>query len=139
MIATAGGTYAAALRAAGAEVTSYGDGMADRVIALAGGPVDRVLDTAPVSGALPDLVRTVQTPGHVLTVSDFAAAGALGVRVSSGAARRRDDVLCEYAELTAQGRFTVPVAATFALDQWREALELSTSGHAHGKLVLHIS
>ncbi len=136
VIATAGGTYAAALRAAGAEVTVYGDGMADRVIALAGGPVDRVLDTAPVSNALPD---PVQTPGHVLTVSDFAAAPALGVRVSSGTARRCDDVLGEYAQLTAQGRFTVPVAATFALEEWRDAFELSTSGQAHGKLLLHIS
>ena len=38
--------------------------------------------------------------------------------------------------LAAQGRFTVPVARTFTLEHWREALELSLSGRAHGKLVL---
>ncbi len=138
VIATAGETYAEALRATGAEVTSYGDGMVERVTALAGGPVDVVLDTAPVSNALPDLVHTVQAPHDVLTLSDFAAAGELGVRVSSGAAASRNDVLGGYAELAAMGRFSVPVARTFALDDWRTALELSRSGRAHGKLVLSI-
>lgn len=62
VIATAGQTYADALRGIGAEVTSYGDGVADRVTALAGGPVDIALDTAPISNALPALVRTVKAP-----------------------------------------------------------------------------
>ena len=38
--------------------------------------------------------------------------------------------------LAAQGRFTVPVARTFPLDQWRTAMELSISGRAGGKLLL---
>jgi NADPH:quinone reductase-like Zn-dependent oxidoreductase len=116
VIATAGTTYAGALRAAGAEVTGYGDGMAERVTALAGGPVDLVLDTAPASNALPDLVRTAAAPGHVLTLSDFEAAQELGVRVSFGADNIRYDVLGEYAQLASAGRFTVPVARTFPLD-----------------------
>lgn len=61
VIATAGQTYADALRALGAQVTSYGDGMAERVTTLAGGPVDVALDAGPVSNALPDLIRTVPT------------------------------------------------------------------------------
>lgn len=138
VIATAGTTYAAALRAAGAAVTDYGDGMAERVRALAGGPVDLVLDAAPVSNALPGLVRTVTAPEHVLTLSDFAAADELGVRVSSGTAAQRNDVLGEYAQQAAEGRFSVPVARTFPLEDWRTAAELSRSGRARGKLVLRI-
>ena len=42
----------------------------------------------------------------------------------------------EFAKLAAEGRFTVPIARTFPLDDWREALAASLSGHAHGKLVL---
>jgi len=57
VFATAGDTYADRLRAFGATVTSYGDGMVERVIEAAGGPVDLILNTAPPSGALPDLVR----------------------------------------------------------------------------------
>jgi NADPH:quinone reductase-like Zn-dependent oxidoreductase len=138
VVAAAGTTYADALRAAGAEVTGYGDGLGDRVRALAGGPVDLALDAAPVSNALPEVVRAVTDPGHVLTLTDFAAARELGVRVQFGedAAALRTDVIGEYAQRAAEGRFTVPVAGTFALSEWRAAAERSLSGHAHGKLVL---
>lgn len=140
VIATAGETYADALRVAGAEVTGYGDGMAERVTALAGGPVDLALDAAPVSDALPGLMRTVKAPEHVLTLSDFAAAKELGVRFSGpgGEGTIRYDVLGEYARLAAEGRFSVPVARTFSLEDWRAATELSRSGRPRGKLVLRI-
>ena len=48
----------------------------------------------------------------------------------------RYNVLEDFAKLAAEGRFSVPIARTFALEDWREALDLSLSGHAHGKLVL---
>jgi NADPH:quinone reductase-like Zn-dependent oxidoreductase len=139
VIATAGETYADALRALGAQVTSHGDGMAERVTALAGGPVDLVLDAAPVSNALPDLIRTVESPGRVLTLSDFAAAQQLGVRFHfEDGGKQRNDVLGQFARLAAEGRFEIPVAGTFPLADWRSAAEQSLSGHAHGKLILLI-
>jgi NADPH:quinone reductase-like Zn-dependent oxidoreductase len=139
VIATAGETYADALRALGAQVTSYGDGMAERVTALAGGPVDLVLDTAPASNALPDLIRTARSPGHVLTLSDFAAAQQLGVRFHfEDRGKQSNNVLGQFAQLAAEGRFEIPVAGTFPLQDWRTAAEQSQSGHAHGKLILLI-
>ena len=139
VIATAGETYADALRAAGAEVTGRGDGLIERVRALAGGPVDLALDTAPPSGVLPDLVRITGAPEHVATLTDFVAAKDLGVLGGSGPdanARRYTDVLGDYAELAAAGRFTVPIAHTVPIADWRKAVELSQSGHARGKIVL---
>jgi NADPH:quinone reductase-like Zn-dependent oxidoreductase len=136
VIATAGETYADALRTIGADVTGYGDGMVERVRALAGGPVDLALDTAPVRGALPDLVRTVEAPEHVVTLGDFAAVDELGVRIAAGPLR--NDVLGEYGQLAAEGRFSVPVARTFPFGEWSKAAELSLSGRARGKLVLQI-
>ncbi|GLY36061.1 oxidoreductase [Amycolatopsis sp. NBRC 101858] len=138
VIATAGETHADALRAIGAEVTGYGDGMAERVREIAGGPVDLALDAAPVSGALPRLIATVETPKHVLTLSDFATARELGVRFSGpgGEGVVRPEVIGEYAQSAAEGRFSVPVARTFPLEDWRAAVELSQSGRARGKLVL---
>ncbi|MFB4301220.1 NADP-dependent oxidoreductase [Actinomadura sp. NTSP31] len=140
VVATAGRTHAEALRAAGADVTGYGEGVAERVTALAGGPVDLAFDAAPVSNALPELVRTVKAPEHVLTVSDFDAAKEHGALFSGpgGVGTVRNDVLGEYAQLAAEGRFTVPVARTFPLDDWRAAAELSLSGRARGKVVLEI-
>ena len=138
VVATAGDTYAGPLRAMGATVTSYGDGLAGRVAQAAGGPVDLVLDTAPPSGALPDLIQAAGgDPRRVLTASDFAAAAELGVRDSFHEdPTPRHDVLGEFAKLAADGQFTVPVARTFPLEDWRTALGISQSGHARGKLVL---
>ena len=143
VIATAGSTYAQQLRDLGALVTTYGDGLADRVKVISNGRVDLVLDTAPVSGALPDLVKVAGgNPKRVLTISDFAAAEELGVRDSfhEDPARwtesERFGAFPEFAKLAAEGKFTVPIAGTFPLEDWRSALEVSLSGHARGKLVL---
>ncbi len=138
VVATAGDTYAEQLRALGATVTSYGDGMVERVIDVAEGPLDLVLDTAPVSGVLPDLIQIVSgDPRRVFTISDFAAAAELGVRSSVGEDNTlRYDVLGEFAQHAADGQFTIPIARTFALEDWRMALDISQSGHARGKLVL---
>lgn len=45
-------------------------------------------------------------------------------------------MLAEYAERGAEGTFTIPIAQTFALEDWRTAMEISESGHARGKLLL---
>jgi NADPH:quinone reductase-like Zn-dependent oxidoreductase len=138
VIATAGDTFAGQLRALGASVTSYGDGMVERVREIADGAPDLILDTASPNGVLPDLIRIAGgDPSRVLTMTDFASASALGARHSFGEAMtRREGVLAEFAQLAAEGRFVVPIARTFRFDDWREALAASLSGHAHGKLVL---
>ncbi len=50
--------------------------------------------------------------------------------------RIRYDVLPQFAELAAQGRFSIPIARTFALDEWKAALSLSEGRQARGKLIL---
>jgi NADPH:quinone reductase-like Zn-dependent oxidoreductase len=139
LINGAGGT--GRLRDLGAAVTGYGDGMVQRVKAISDGPVDLVLNTAPVGGALPDLVEiVVGDPTRVLTISDVEAAKELGVRDTFHEApallSRRFEAFPEFARLAADGRFTVPIARTFPLEDWREALEISLTGHARGKLLL---
>jgi len=140
VIATAGPAQAQRLRDLGAAVTAYGDGMAERVGALSHGPVDLVLDTAPAGGALPALVQAAGgDPKRVLTISDFAAAAELGVRDSFHEERLpfdRPAVFTEFARLAADGAFTVPVAGTFPLGDWRTAMGISLSGQARGKLLL---
>ena len=138
VIATAGDTFASRLRDLGAEVTPYGDGMVERVRDIAGGAPDLVLHTALAPGVLPDLVKIVD--GHadqVMSITDFDEEG-LGVRTTGREPNLapRYDALAHYAQLAADGRFTVPVARTFGIEDWREALELSHGGHAHGKLLI---
>ena len=143
VIATAGETYAAQLQDLGATVTAYGDGLADRVAALSDAPVDIVFDTAPPTAPCPTSSAIAGgDPQRVLTCSDMAAAPELGVRDTfhEDPATFTDDErfghFPEFAQLAAEGKFTVPVADTFPLDQWRTALEISQSGHARGKLLL---
>lgn len=133
VLTTAGSTYAEDLRGFGAKVTAYGDGMVERVRAL--GPVDFVLDT--VGGALPELVVIASDdPKRVLSIADRKGAE-LGVRgnYDSGLPLRYE-TFGEMAEAAAAGTFSIPIARTFPLEQWREAMEISVSGKARGKLLL---
>lgn len=138
VLATAGNTFAEQLRLLGASVTSYGEGMVNRVLGLLGTSPDLVLDTAPVSGALPALVKIAGDPKRVMTISDFAAAKELGVRsnLEDPNMRIRYDVLGDFAKLAAEGKFSVPIARTFALEEWKAALVVSQSQQARGKLIL---
>ena len=138
VVATAGDTYARQLLEFGATVTAYGDGMVERVQDIVGGSPGLILDTAPPSGVLPDLVRIAGgDPRRVLTITDFAAAAALGVRNSLGEdATLRYDMLAAFARWAEEGRLAVPIARTFALDEWDLARSISQSGQARGKLVL---
>jgi NADPH:quinone reductase-like Zn-dependent oxidoreductase len=136
-----GPTYAPRLRELGATVTSYGDGVVQRVKAVSNGPVDLVLDTAPVGGTLPDLVEIAGgDPRRVLTISDIEAAQQLGVRDTFHEdpthLSHRYEAFPEFAQRAADGTFTVPIARTFPLEDWRAAMEISLAGQARGKLLL---
>lgn len=138
VIATAGETFASRLASLGAKVTPYGEGMIERVRAIADGAPDLVLHTALAPGVLPDLIGIVDgDPQRVMSISDFDEEG-LGVRTTG---REPDlvpryDALKLYAQLAAEGRFTIPVARTFSMEEWRPALELCRAGRAHGKLLI---
>jgi NADPH:quinone reductase-like Zn-dependent oxidoreductase len=149
VIATAGETFADRLRAMGALVTAHGEGMVERVRTLVSEAPDIVLDVAPVNlqaraaNALFDLVEIAGGDAtRVITATDVAGAAKAGVRTgaenikSEGGFKLRWDVLGEYGQLAAEGRFSIPVARTFALEDWREALDISLAGRARGKLVL---
>lgn len=137
VIATAGDTFADRLRGLGATVTSYGNGMVERVLQVTGKSPDLILDTAPVSGALPALVKIAGDPKRVITISDFVAAKELGVRINiEEGTTMRYDVLGDFARLAADGKFTVPIARSCSLEDWRAAVDVSQSQKAHGKLIL---
>ncbi len=137
VIAAAGQIFAGRLRAFGATVTPYGEGMVERVREICGGAPDLILDAGPISDVLPDLARVAGDDGHrIVTISNHGpVAERLGVRNSFGGGLKYN-VLEEFAKLAATGRFTIPVSRTFRLDEWQEAVKISLSGRAQGKLVL---
>lgn len=121
------------LRSLGAQPTTYGQGLVDRVRAIVPDGVDAALDTAG-KGSVPDLVTLTGDPGRVVTIADFGAAE-LGVQVSSGGGDR-GPALQQISDLLAEGRLTTPVAGTYSLDQAADAYRESLGGHVRGKLVV---
>jgi len=124
------------LRSFGAESTTYGEGLVQRVLDLAPDGVDCAIDDAG-GGALPALVELTGGPEHVVTIADYQGAQETGVRMTGGSdSKRAWYALDEISELIEAGRFSLPVARTFPLEQIAEAHRLSESGHVRGKLVL---
>ena len=90
------------LRSLGAEPVAYGEGLVERVRALAPDGVDSALDVAG-SGVLPELIELAGGPEHVVTIADFGGAQEHGVRFSSGGAGRAVHALAEIGELIESG------------------------------------
>lgn len=120
------------LRELGAGAVTYGDGLPERVAALAPEGVAGVVDTAGTQ--LDDLIAIAGSPDKVVTIANYSAAEH-GVQFSGGggdAAGR----LARVAELVEAGRYTVRLAATFDLAEAAAAHELSQSRRADGKIAL---
>ncbi len=134
VIGTAGERNQEFLRTLGAEPTTYGPGLVERVRALAPDGVDLAFDTAG-QGGVPDLITLTGDPARVATIADFGAA-ALGVKVTGGGDFRATEALGQAAELIEAGRLHLPVAQTFTFAEAAEAHRVSEGGHVRGKLVL---
>jgi NADPH:quinone reductase-like Zn-dependent oxidoreductase len=121
------------VRSLGAEPTTYGEGLVERVRALAPDGVDLAYDTA--GKGLPDLITLTGDPARVVTIADFGAA-ALGVKVTGGGVGRVYGALDDAAKLIEAGQLQPPVVRTFTFAEAPEAHRVSEDGHVRGKLVL---
>jgi NADPH:quinone reductase-like Zn-dependent oxidoreductase len=123
------------LRTFGAEPTTYGDELVERVRALAPDGVDAALDLAG-SGVIPELIELTGDPGRVLSIADFSAPRH-GAQVSSGPGDRVG-AFTEAARLFAAGTFRIPVDRTFPLAEAAAAQQASQDGHVAGRLIVTI-
>ena len=133
VIASAGAGNQDYLREIGATPVLYGDGMVERVRAIAPSGVDAVFDTAGKT-ALADLVGLVPEPSQVVTIANFDP-GDSGVQLTTGRSPQANEALAETAALLQNNKLVVKFQ-TFPLDRAAEAHEISQNGHIRGKLVL---
>ncbi len=122
------------LRELGAEPVEYGDGVVDRVRALAPDGVDVVADF--VGGVLETTQAVLADGGRHASVADNTVTEAGGTWVW---VRPSGPDLDRLAELVEQGALRVPVAATFPLEQLADAFALSQDGHTAGKIAVTVS
>ena len=116
-------------------LSTYGEGMVERVRALAPDGVDAALDVAG-SGVLPELIELAGGPKNVVTLADFDGAEQHEVRFSNGFHGHAFHALAEIGALIEAGRFWLPVERTYPLDEIAEAHRVSESGHVRGRLAL---
>jgi NADPH:quinone reductase-like Zn-dependent oxidoreductase len=132
VIGTGSAASADHLRELGAEPVAYGDGLADRVRALAPGGVTAAMDLYGVETV--HAARELGVPDGRLcsiAVQVDGVVGANGANAASGA-------LEEIARLVAAGRLRVPIAASFPIEQIRRAAELQAGRHVRGKVVIDL-
>ncbi|MFZ0092024.1 MAG: NADP-dependent oxidoreductase [Solirubrobacteraceae bacterium] len=139
VIGTASAANQDYLRSFGAEPTTYGEELVERVRELAPDGVDRALDAAG-GGALPALVALTGDPDRVVTIADFQGAQETGVRTTGGPGSERAwYALRMAAELIEAGEFSIPVAQTFPFDELAAAHRVSETGHPRGKLIVLVT
>ena len=123
------------LRGHGVIPVTYGDGVADRIREAAPGGVDAFIDT--VGPPYVELALELGVdPDRIDTIADFAAVARHGVKAEGNAAGASAQTLAELAALIDQGALEMPIAATYPLDQVRDAYAELERNHTRGKIVL---
>jgi NADPH:quinone reductase-like Zn-dependent oxidoreductase len=113
----------------------YGDGVEDRIRAAAPDGVDAFLDL--VGGGYVELALALGVaPDRIDTIADFEAVSKHGVKGEGSAAGTGASTLAELAADVANGSLEVPIAATYPLEQVRDAYAELDQGHTLGKIVL---
>ncbi|MET9324259.1 NADP-dependent oxidoreductase [Streptomyces sp. NPDC003038] len=121
------------VRELGAEPVAYGDGLADRVGAMAPDGVTVVADF--VGGVLDVTRRVLHDDGRHASVADPTVTGSGGEWMW---VRPVGSDLAELGRLADSGKLTVTVAEIFPLAKAAAAFELSRAGHTAGKIVIEV-
>jgi NADPH:quinone reductase len=130
------------LRQLGAEPVVYGDGLIDRVRALAPDGVDAAIDTVGTDEAIDTSVALVADRDRVVTIAGFRRGFELGLKVlgaAPGADPGTEIRAAAGTELVRQaeaGTLKVRVARTYPLVEAAAAHRELAGGHSHGKIVL---
>ena len=123
----------------GAEPVVYGEGMVERVRAMAPDGVDVALDVVG-NGILLELIDLAGSSEKVITLADFAGSKEHGVHFSNGFADGHGfHSLLTIGELIDAGKFWLPVDKTFPLEEIAEAHRVSETGRVRGRLAVIVA
>lgn len=132
VIATASESNHDYLRSLGATPTLYGEGLADRVRALAPQGVDAAIDLHGI--ATVEAAAELGVPGD--RIATIAASSPPHGAKATGGRDAHPDALDEIAALLADGILSLPIAARFPVSQIDNAIALQRAGHVRGKVIV---
>ena len=123
------------LRSRGITPIPYGDGLLDRLRAAAPNGIDAFIDLfgpeyvqlALDLGVGPDRIETIVSRKKALEV---------GAKSEGSVNASTREVLSEMAQLVTSGQIEIPIAATYPLEEVRDAFAELEERHTHGKIVL---
>ena len=139
VIATASERNHEYLRSLGAEPVTYGEGLGDRVRALAPDGVDAAVDTVGTDEAIDVSLDVVGDPRRVVSTAAYQRRDDGIVLIGGGGypgTEIRDAARPQVARLLATGELTLPIQATYSLEATAEAHRAGLTGHTRGKLVI---
>jgi NADPH:quinone reductase-like Zn-dependent oxidoreductase len=142
VIGTASEANHAFLRELGAEPVTYGNGLVERVRALAPDGVDAVVDAVGGDAVLDASLALAGQRERIATIVPGPRAFEAGIKVLGGAPRGdpgteiRAAARPRLADLAGEGRLRVTVAATYPLAEVAEAHRRLAAGHTRGKIIL---
>ncbi|MGW6913785.1 NADP-dependent oxidoreductase [Kitasatospora sp. NPDC054939] len=128
------------LRELGAIPVTYGEGLAERVRAVAPNGVDRALDAAGRGDVLPLSVELTGAAERVVTITDPHSAETHGVRFTGGGEAVDHQRTAQQAAvaLFESGGLVLPLHRIYPLADAARAQRDSEAGHVRGKLVLSV-
>jgi NADPH:quinone reductase len=123
------------LTAHGVIPISYGDELEARLRAAAPNGIDAFIDLFGPQ-YLQLAVDLGVAPDRIETIISREKAQELGTKADGSGDASTTDVLSQMAELVASGRIEIPIAATYPLEQVRDAFAELEKRHTNGKIVL---
>lgn len=123
------------LRAKGVTPVTYGEGVTQRILEATPDGIDAFIDL--FGSEYVDLALELDVPAEKIeTIIAFERAQEVGAKAEGSGDATTPEILGEMAELVASGKIEVPIAATYPLDEVREAFEQLEDRHTLGKIVL---
>ena len=142
VIATASARRHEQLRELGAEPVEYGDGLLDRIRAMAPGGVDAALDFVGTDEGIDVSLALVSDRDRIASIAGFKRGGEAGIKLLGGGpgadpgTEIRNEARLQLVDLVGQGKLRVFVAGRYPLTEVAEAHRQILTGHTEGKLTL---
>jgi NADPH:quinone reductase-like Zn-dependent oxidoreductase len=130
------------LRQFGAEPVAYGDGLVERVLALAPGGVDAAIDCIGTDEAMDASLALVADRGRIATIASFKRGTEEGIKVlgmgpgGDPGTELRAAARVDLLRRAEKGMLKVVMAATYPLADAATAHRALAAGHTRGKIAL---